>query len=404
MIRHTLTSMIGKMFGHRQRAAKVTRASTAADVFDQASFFKTLLLIITLTSTAIVVSLFIFETDENVELRGETVSGLGNQILRAFSKAYVSKIEVRDGDHVKRSQNILALVDPLLEKRLEDGRAMKMKIRGQLNNSKDNCSLQLNSLRNRADILAQLQAQKDSFYKRMTNLRQYGAISQMQVEALRSETLEAKSSIYLVEQEILQTRKTCADQQSDLGVQIEKIRQEEGLLRQDIRNLGIRAPSDGFVYDLSAISVGTVVEPGERLASFVPDSDVRIRVSVPSKEVALLKVGQQVTLRYDAYPFTKYGSMNGKISSIAPQRRFSMDLDNLTQSDSARANGGALQRDGEFTVMIQPQSQYLKATKTEFRVRPGLAVTVLVKLRSRKVIEYATTAFRLFYDPITRVR
>lgn len=395
-----------KSFGLlRNKDSAPLGAKKIADIIDQSVFIKSVLLFLTLASSTIVVSLFIFETDENVELRGETVSGSGNQVLRAYNKAVVEEIKVGDGDFVKQGQIVMRLVDPSLKTRLLDSNQSISKLQAQLRNSIKSCSLNEVSLANRLRILNEIKQQKDKSYRRISELQKVGAVSQMQVDGLAAEVLDARNTIFVLNQEIEQNNNSCREKQSDLDLQIDKQKQERSLVMHEIKNMDIKAPMQGYVYDLASVSVGTTVEPGERIASFVPDSNLRVRVSVPSKEIALLKTGQVVDLRYDAYPFTKYGSMSGKITSIAPQRKFSSELDNLTQSNNAGIGGrSSSDRTGEFTVVITPKSQELVSENKIYRIGPGLSVSVLAKLRSRKLIEYATTAFRLFYEPITTVR
>ncbi|CAN5654977.1 efflux RND transporter periplasmic adaptor subunit [soil metagenome] len=83
------------------------------------------------------------------------------------------------------------------------------------------------------------------------------------------------------------------------------------------RQLGdavIRAPFTGIVAD-KAVNVGDVVAPGTPLFTIIDPSSMRLEASVPSDELALLKIGApvQFTVRGYEQPF------EGRIDRISPQ-------------------------------------------------------------------------------------
>ena len=67
----------------------------------------------------------------------------------------------------------------------------------------------------------------------------------------------------------------------------------------------------------------------ERLASYVPKSKLFVRATVSGKDIADLTKGKDVTMRFDSYDFTKYGTIEGAINKIAPQRRSSTSKDSF---------------------------------------------------------------------------
>jgi membrane fusion protein len=79
----------------------------------------------------------------------------------------------------------------------------------------------------------------------------------------------------------------------------------------------IRAPVDGTVALLSA-AVGAAVRPGHLAAVLSPSgSRLSAELLVPVNAVAFVEAGDAVRLRYDAYPFQKFGLYGGTVRSIS---------------------------------------------------------------------------------------
>ena len=83
--------------------------------------------------------------------------------------------------------------------------------------------------------------------------------------------------------------------------------------------LELRAPQDGIVKDLATHTTGTVVSPGTVLLSLVPDSEALVaEVSVKNDDVGFVYPHQKVKIKLAAYPFQKYGMLDGEVLHIGP--------------------------------------------------------------------------------------
>ena len=78
-----------------------------------------------------------------------------------------------------------------------------------------------------------------------------------------------------------------------------------------------RAPAAGRVV-LADIAVGQSVAPGQTLLAIVPaDGALHAELLVPARAVGLIGPGQRVRLRYDAFPYRKYGTYDGRIRQVS---------------------------------------------------------------------------------------
>jgi hemolysin D len=88
--------------------------------------------------------------------------------------------------------------------------------------------------------------------------------------------------------------------------------------RQRLRETRLYAPSDGVVEGLAVHTVGGVVTAAQQLMSIVPMNEVlEIEAKLPDRDIAFVEVGQQAVIKLDAYPFTRYGTLSGRVTGVS---------------------------------------------------------------------------------------
>ena len=81
----------------------------------------------------------------------------------------------------------------------------------------------------------------------------------------------------------------------------------------------ILAPESGIVTQVMVNAIGQVIDKGQALIALAPASEPMVaEVMVLNKDVGLLKVGQLVKLKYDAYAFQDFGIKRGWLTHISP--------------------------------------------------------------------------------------
>ncbi len=81
----------------------------------------------------------------------------------------------------------------------------------------------------------------------------------------------------------------------------------------------VLAPKQGIVTQVTVNTVGQIVNKGEVLAVLAPDSVPMVaELSILNKDVGLIKPGQVVRLKYDAFEFQDYGIRRGWLTQISP--------------------------------------------------------------------------------------
>ncbi|GIL00929.1 MAG: HlyD family type I secretion periplasmic adaptor subunit [Alphaproteobacteria bacterium] len=143
----------------------------------------------------------------------------------------------------------------------------------------------------------------------------------------------------------------------------------KGRRRQDLVNL--RAPVDAIVLERADLSVGSVVEPAKPIATLVPTNSVlHGKVLIETKDIGLIKVGDPVRVKFEAFPFEQHGVANGRIGRIAP-------------STAAQGSETAPPR---YVALVDIDLDNLPPGITD--VRPGMIVTAEILTGKRSVISY----------------
>ena len=165
---------------------------------------------------------------------------------------------------------------------------------------------------------------------RYRQLRRADLISPLQLEEKEADPLEQQKQL----QELERSQVALESERQDLQSQLEKsplqaqvqvaglernISEIEGELREHevSRQAVVRAPVDGTV---SAIldKVGITVQPNGALATLVPTpATLQAHLYAPSRTIGFVKTGQQVIVRYLAYPSEKFGQQQGVVAQVS---------------------------------------------------------------------------------------
>jgi HlyD family secretion protein len=217
------------------------------------------------------------------------------------------------------------------------------------------------------------------------------------VEGLRASLAQAEKRLAQVTSNY---RQQLHGERAQADAQAKKL--TEDLAKQRYRNtlVELRAPQGGVVKDLAAHTAGTVVSPGTVLLTLVPHGDeLQAEVMVKNLDVGFVRPGQQAKVKLVAYPFQKYGMIDGAVT------RLSADA-------SETANGRAEDSDAEgksavratYRARIALPVQRLRIGNNELPFVSGMQVTAEIKLGERTVLEYLLAPVQKAWHEAARER
>ena len=173
---------------------------------------------------------------------------------------------------------------------------------------------------------------------RMEKLAQQGGVSEFELVHAKLD-LAGSEKDYSVAQRTLQQvnldKQRMITERARLRgeelAEIEKLKMRVDGLKVDLENtnksmLTIRSPYDAVVISMDQRTVGAVVQQGQVLCQLSPkDAKPRARMLLNEAGLAKLAIAQKVRYFFEAFPYQRYGAVDGKLDWISPSTVSSSD-------------------------------------------------------------------------------
>lgn len=165
------------------------------------------------------------------------------------------------------------------------------------------------------------------------------------------------------------------------------------------------APIDGTVQQLAVTTTGQVVAAAQPILLIVPaDEQLEIEALVANKDIGFVRPGQEVTIKVESFPFTRFGTLNGQVRTVSTEAMDEREAGTLANAAAAAKSGNisalsaapSLQNLVFLTTVSLDQS-VVQAGDKEIRLSPGMAVTVEIRTGERRVLDY-------IFSPLREVR
>jgi hemolysin D len=157
------------------------------------------------------------------------------------------------------------------------------------------------------------------------------------------------------------------------------------------------APIDGVVQQLAVTTVGQVVTTGQQLMVIAPTSGpLLVEALVANLDIGFIKPGQEAAVKVDAFPFTRFGVLHGRVERIASEAVDEQDAKRALANAAASANSAGLappSAPGQpesfvFPVTVALDESAMRIGGGTIPLTPGMTVSVEIKTDSRRVIDY----------------
>ena len=170
-------------------------------------------------------------------------------------------------------------------------------------------------------------------------------------------------------------------ERASIDAQFEKLKEEKNKLEYKSSQLLLRAPQSGMIKDLSTHTPGAVVAPGTVLMSLVPQQEaLRAEVMLRNEDIGFVRLGQSVKIKLAAYPFQKYGMLEGVIIHIGP--------DVFDATEGLHQAPDTSQATARYPVLVNLPAQHLMLAGQPLHLTAGMQVVADIYLGRRSVLEY----------------
>jgi membrane fusion protein len=367
------------------------------------------------TIAVALVALFAFgEYTRKARLTGVLAPVTGTARVVAQQAGRIEAVHVREGDQV-RKDDILLLVgdgrsrrhaggiaheldqrmeerDHALRRQLEffaealrtEQAALDERVRG-LRREREAAGAELEALRRR-EALAQ---------RSLDRARELGAIgfvssaaidrendatldASLRIESSRRTRLALDREIAALEHERRAAQSRAQAQMAGIRSQLAAAGHER--VERDLQyRAAIAAPSSGFVAAL-LVEPGHTIAPGTALATIVPvAAPLEAHLYAPSRAIGFVRPGQEVALRYTAYPHQKFGSHRAIVTAVSRSPLAASDLGFVPPDGS---------REPLYRIKVALERQAVSAYGRRESLQAGMQVEADVLLDRRRLIEW----------------
>jgi hemolysin D len=216
----------------------------------------------------------------------------------------------------------------------------------------------------------------------ITNLQQQQTRYQGDISRLTSETAEAAYELQKITQQEQEYRNQFRNELSGqlVNAKREIITVEATEAQSDFQKdkQQLKAPRDGVVTELKVNTEGAVIGPSQILAKLVDDSQpMQAKVLVSNRDIGLLKSGQDVKIKVDAFDYQKYGMLYGKLAYIGNN-----------QLSSEQTNTPEDEQPLPFTAIVNLNKQTMKINGKERQLDAGMSVSGEIMVGRRRLYEF----------------
>jgi len=202
------------------------------------------------------------------------------------------------------------------------------------------------------------------------------------IESARASMSQSEKKLAQIESDY---RRQLHAERNDTQNAADKLAQEVAKQAHRKELMELKASQAGIVKDLATHTAGTVVQPGTVVLTLVPqDETLRAEVWVSNEDVGFVRPGQAVKLKLAAFPFQKYGLMEGRVEHVGADA-----------ADPAATPGGASNPNDKtrgqpllYKALVTLKNRALVADGEKLDMTAGMQVAAEIHLGTRTVMEY----------------
>ena len=278
---------------------------------------------------------------------------------------------------------------------------------------------QLEAQANLDDAMRARAAAKDEAdkYTRLFAMSGGGGVSQLQVEGKKNALLAAENAVRVAQSRLgeLQARQSLESGQAKAqletsGQELTKLRLQAESAEREVSNaedklrlqvqtarlvadaaariqfenidkdnfLRIVAPVDGVITDVTATQPGDKIQANAPLGGIAPkNAHPILKIEIAEHDRAFLREGLPVQLKFNAFPYQRFGLIHGTLQFIAPATK-----------------PGVVSKLPVYDGRVTLEQEQVKVGESSYPLRYGMTATAEIVVRERRLIDLALDPFR----------
>lgn len=339
------------------------------------------------------------EIEQTVRATGQVIPGARTQVVQAVDGGVLSELRVQEGDVVRAGQ-VLAVLEPdRARAAFEESRAKRAAVQAALLRARAEAAGQVPAFDASLAAYPDVVAAQQQLYRQRRQALEESLASVREALALSSDELRMNESLFASGDgsrvELLRAQRQVSELRGKLAelrnkylqdARAEVAKQEEELATQHFRqeergnvleHTRLTSPLDGVVKVLKVNTVGGVLRGGDEILQISPTAgELLVELRINPADVGLLKPGLPVSLQFDAFDYTVYGSLPGELVYLSS--------DTLTEPGP----NGAPQTYYRGRVRIDAQALARQPKLRDVAIKPGMNATVDIRTGQRTVLAY----------------
>jgi hemolysin D len=331
------------------------------------------ILILIFFGASALASSFIIRIDEVVTVRGRLRPLAGSREVLAPVAATLASVDVRDGE-VVRQGTVLARYDT------RDAQLRQKNLEEQITLTQRTLTERLALSATQEEVLRRTLRFSKDVADRYKYLEERGAASDLSFLSQNKQYEDVRSELTKLLQERSQT-------QLETQQRLRSLNSELAQVKLLLANSVITAPIAGTIFDLKKSNT-QVTGMGEILMKIVPQDVTKAEVFVSNQDIGFVRLDQPTNVRVDAYPYTKFGELKARVSSIGA------DVLEPDEKDPSY----------RFPIQLTLNSSTLTSGDLKLPLKPGMAVQANLKLREKPLVSLITDMFVKNVDGLKSLR
>ncbi len=335
--------------------------------------------------------------DQIARAQGQVIASSRTQIIQSSDGGVIEEMLVKEGDAVKKGDILVRLDKTKVEASYLEAKskwmalkAQQVRLNAEIAGNQPKFPPELKDYAQfRENQILLLKKRRIAFEQDIQNLEQMHTLAKKELklsmpllktgDVSMAEILKLQRQVADFDSQIINKRnKYFQDIQAELSKVSEDLSSTEQLLAQrkdQLDHMELTAPGNGIVKNVRVTTLGGVIKPSEEVMQIVPIEDnLVIEAKVKPSDVAFLKLGLKTNVKIDAYDYTVYGALKGKLIFISP--------DTITED----------LKQGELAYYrIQVQTEGKKFTgrpDQNLEIQPGMTATVEIKIGENTILNY----------------
>lgn len=343
----------------------------------------------------------ISEIESVARARGNIIAAQRTQVIQASTDGVISQIKISEGQSVKKGDILVNMEQEQAQAALQDSegkvaalRTSQARLQAEVygrplefpastrkykvfeanqaelyNRRKSGLASEISALTKSKNLVSR---ERELAYRLLLT----GDIGQADVIRLERQQVDLEAQITAKKNKFFQ------DAQAELTKVDEELSTQEQVLADrkiNFSRTNITSPVDGIVSKIDINTAGARVRPGDIIMNILPTSSkLIVEVKMSPYDIGNIRVNLPASVKLDAYDYTIYGTLAGKVSYISPDAL----VDKTPKGD-------------EFYYRVHISIDYAflleknnRSQEHKIDLQPGMTSTVEVFTGKRTILEY----------------